>query len=335
MRKKIKKLHLYVALIFFLPLILQGLTGMALVFEEEISNFSLVKNQENKNYSIAEILDVSSKAGYSKVSLIKFNENSIKVRFDKNAEIVLDSSSLKIVEDKKLQKGFFYFVKKFHTNLLLDQQWSRNTVGIFGVALLFLSISGIIIWWPKNLDKLRASIKFSFRDIGYRFHKTVHKSVGIWIFIILTTSSLSGVYLVFKKPFTPIKVVAEERKILAIDEILKVAAASVDNGYLAIISFPVKPEQPYRLGFYKENSVKDSSFLVSVFINPYSGEIIEIRDPSKSSLGNRILAAQHAIHTGKIFGIVGKILVFLAGITPLIFSITGIYMWWMKKKGKL
>ena len=41
MRKIFKKLHLYFALILFIPLVLQGLTGTILVFRNEISDVIL------------------------------------------------------------------------------------------------------------------------------------------------------------------------------------------------------------------------------------------------------------------------------------------------------
>ena len=38
MRKILKKLHLYLALVLFIPLVLQGLTGSVMAFRGEISN---------------------------------------------------------------------------------------------------------------------------------------------------------------------------------------------------------------------------------------------------------------------------------------------------------
>ena len=44
-----------------------------------------------------------------------------------------------------------------------------------------------------------------------------------------------------------------------------------------------------------------------------------------------MLAWQHALHAGEGFGPVWKMLVFLSGLLPLLFSVTGILMWLLRR----
>jgi uncharacterized iron-regulated membrane protein len=56
-----------------------------------------------------------------------------------------------------------------------------------------------------------------------------------------------------------------------------------------------------------------------------------VLDPRKFSIGERILAWQHALHAGEALGGAWKILVFLSGLLPPLFVFTGISMWWIKR----
>jgi uncharacterized iron-regulated membrane protein len=48
----------------------------------------------------------------------------------------------------------------------------------------------------------------------------------------------------------------------------------------------------------------------------------------------RILAWQHALHAGEGFGWIWKGLVALAGLLPLLFAVTGVAIWWMKRRNR-
>ena len=62
--------------------------------------------------------------------------------------------------------------------------------------------------------------------------------------------------------------------------------------------------------------------------------MIETFDPRQFSLGERILAWQHAVHAGQALGWVWKVLVFLSGLLPLLFALTGATIWWLKRRGR-
>lgn len=138
MRKILKKFHLYFALILFIPLVLQGLTGVALVFKHEISD--LLWNGEIPN--------------------------------------------------------FFRVLKKFHASLLIQSPMGKSIVGVFGLALLFMCISGLLIWWSRS-GFLKQALRFKFSSTGKKFHRALHGSVGFRMLIPLTASGITGIYLIY------------------------------------------------------------------------------------------------------------------------------------------
>jgi uncharacterized iron-regulated membrane protein len=66
---------------------------------------------------------------------------------------------------------------------------------------------------------------------------------------------------------------------------------------------------------------------VTVLVDPWARQVAEIFDPCRYSAGEAMLAAQHALHAGRGFGLLWKLLVFLSGLLPVLFAATGIAMW--------
>lgn len=259
MRKILKKLHLYLALILCIPLILQGLTGSIMAFRSEISDAILnykYERAEGELSSPEEIIAAAQKAVDAELvaAPLKMPENKnafIKVRFTKNgerkpiAEVVIDPVSLQVLEINDPSKNFFRLTKKFHEDLFLNKI-GKNFVGIFGIVMLFMALSGLVLWWPKK-GNLKRALTFKFSDTGKKFHRDLHASIGFWFMLPLLTTSITGIYLIY-------------------------------------------------------------------FRNKESNKLWQ------------------KVHDGTVFGIYGESLIFLVGFLPLLFAITGIALWLLKKK---
>ena len=72
----------------------------------------------------------------------------------------------------------------------------RVYVGWLGLAMLALGIGGLILWWPGR-KRWRAAFLVKRGARGLRLYRDLHNAIGIWTFVVLTTVSFSGVYLVF------------------------------------------------------------------------------------------------------------------------------------------
>jgi uncharacterized iron-regulated membrane protein len=72
-----------------------------------------------------------------------------------------------------------------------------------------------------------------------------------------------------------------------------------------------------------------------VLVDPWTRRVVDTYDPQRFSLGERIIAWQHALHAGQGLGWVWKILVFLSGLLPLLFTVSGVAMWRLKRQRKL
>ena len=66
----------------------------------------------------------------------------------------------------------------------------------------------------------------------------------------------------------------------------------------------------------------------------WSEQIVELRDPRSYSAAESFMAWQRAVHAGDGFGGVWRGLVFFSGFLPVLFTITGCWMWLMRRRLK-
>ena len=364
MRKILKKLHLYLAIILCIPLLLQGITGLIMVFQHEISNsqlrakhvFASGEIQAPSKIIISALTQVPEGLKVNFIKLPIAEKSPAIVRLTKKIaeeksifEVVVDPVSLEVVEVKNPENDFFKNLKKFHSSLFIPGQIGKNIVGTFGLVMLFMVMSGLVIWWPKKITFKRA-MTFKFSSTGKQFHRDLHSAVGFWTSLIILITSFAGVYLAFTPqttatilaifPGKDLKKSANEMAIdpglsfLTIDELADLAAKNISSdAKLLSVNFPTKPEQPFRINFAPKN-YEDGEPIITVFVDQYWQRVLEVRDPKNYSLGEKIIAWQHSIHAGEGLGYLWKITVFLTGFLPLLFSITGISLWLIKRKNK-
>jgi uncharacterized iron-regulated membrane protein len=62
------------------------------------------------------------------------------------------------------------------------------------------------------------------------------------------------------------------------------------------------------------------------------GRVLSLRDPREQGLADRVHGWQRPLHEGGGLGPVWRFLVFLSGLSPLLFSVTGTTMWVLRRR---
>lgn len=93
------------------------------------------------------------------------------------------------------------------------------------------------------------------------------------------------------------------------------------------------PKNPTGTYAICQREVPDISLVLSrrcVVVDQYSGEILHVQSPDRATAGEHFIQWQWPMHSGQIFGLTGRWIVFASGlICPLLFG-TGWYLWWRK-----
>jgi uncharacterized iron-regulated membrane protein len=252
-----------------------------------------------------------------------------------------DPPTARVLEVVDFRASFFGFLHRFHENLTIPEYNGRAIVGWAGVGMLILSLTGIWLWWPRNGAFLRG---LRWRRSGST-NFNLHHLLGFWISLPLAFVSLTGIYLSFPQtarstmsaiapmnpPGRPIFAgqLARERQ-LNIDAAFETARAAKAGWrpaavFLATLAPPREgaeqgPPPTWRVQFRHP----ETSTMATVLVNDRTRVAQALPDPLS---GDRAAQWIRWLHEGSRGGPVWQVLVFLTGVFPPIFAVTGIVMW--------
>jgi uncharacterized iron-regulated membrane protein len=236
------------------------------------------------------------------------------------------------------------FLHVFHENLTIPQYSGRQIVGWAGVGMLILSLTGLWLWWPRHGSLLRA-LRWS-RSTRFTFN--LHHTIGFWISLPLAVVSLTGIYLSFPQsarsvmssvatmtPQGPRGFGAQplEWTGLTIDRALAIAAQQAPGAQPANVFLPVASRGGHGAGPAWRVQLKrpDDPAPVTVMVDDRSGVAATAAAPQS---GDRAASWIRWIHEGSHSGPVWKFAVFLTGVAPTIFAVTGTVMWLRRRAVK-
>jgi uncharacterized iron-regulated membrane protein len=225
--------------------------------------------------------------------------------------------------------GLLTFAHQLHGNFLMSRPVGRPFVGWLGLAMCILGLTGLVLWWPKK-GQWKYAFKVRKNATGLRFHRELHAAAGIWTFVIFIIVSFSGLVISWPQlfgmtggPGMPVVEAAETRPLGATEAVI--AAKSAVPGLEArSVTIPARRDQPISVGYLSNGAMS-----ATVLVDPYRGKVLAVRDSSSS-----FLAWMRPVHQGSL-NAVWKFLVFLSGLVPALFVVTGMVMWWKKRQRRV
>lgn len=246
-------------------------------------------------------------------------------------QVFIDPVSGQVLDTRtQIGPSIVRFAHQLHGNFLLGRDGRTIVVGWLGVAMLALGASGLVLWWPR-----RGQWKYAFgvraSATGLRFHRELHAATGIWIFLVFMIVSYSGLVLAWPQllgagggrggpAMAPLT--ASTNAPIGPDRALALAKAAMPGVEPDSVTVPARHDQPITVNFLVHDAVR-----ASVLIDPWHDKVIAVRDNSSS-----FLAWMRPVHQGSGLGVVWRFLVFLSGLVPTLFVVTGIIMWMKKRR---
>ncbi|TXH37722.1 MAG: PepSY domain-containing protein [Rhodospirillaceae bacterium] len=373
MRRLLGQIHLWSGLILCLPLVLIGLTGSILVFQEEIDALAGGTPPARTSGEMQPVGAMIAAAEEAVANTAMNGSKAVAVTLPRapgdpaiirlaapragsgggpggGGQIRLDPVTLSVLDIRQPGGSFMMILHRLHANLLIGSRDGRTVVGWLGLVMLALGASGIVIWWPRN-GRWREAFSVKWRARPLRFNRDLHGAVGIWGLAVFMVVSFSGVYLAFPQVITAgIGSVLPARDLrsqdarlkaapitgqvpIDIDQVVALARQQEPSAVLRNIVLPARKDQPYRLTL-AQPARADGAPPATLYIDPWSRQILANRNPADYSLGESILAWQRPLHEGAGLGWIWRILVFCSGLLPLLFSITGVTMWLLKQRNR-
>ncbi|WP_375475225.1 PepSY-associated TM helix domain-containing protein [uncultured Nostoc sp.] len=363
LRDLVFTLHCYIGLAVGLIAIIVGLTGSLLVFHSEISTFDqqrrigtitpqgeqlpveVVLNTVKKTYAdqpdaTVQRIYLPSKPNEPMNVILKTKENDWTENYVNPYTGAILGNNL----NQTFVNKFFEIIYPLHY-ALLGGDIGYKFVGIIGLLMSFMSITGIILW--PGWRRLISGFKIKWKAHPKRVNFDVHKVAGVVAAVFLIFAFFTGfcwsfgefinpmIYAVTfsKQQPTPVSVPITGKSALGLKEQLKTAQAALPDAALRIIYFPSKPEEVLRVSFKLTQEDVDSGESTA-YLDQYSGKVLRVDSSLQVSLGDRILNSFTPLHYGTFWGLPSRIFYIFVGLAPLILFISGFVMWRYRYQAK-
>ncbi len=126
---------------------------------------------------------------------------------------------------------------------------------------------------------------------------------------------------------TPVLTVAPTGNPLPLDTLIARAERRFPDGRLAWIETPARATAAIRINLARPGEPSRRFPRTNVWLDPYSGRILAVRDGLAESGGDVLLNWLHPLHGGEVFGMAGRLLALLAGLSPIALFVTGLLRW--------
>lgn len=378
-KKLIGQVHLWLGLVSGIVVFIVGITGCLYVFRSEIMDMigedavARVVHSKGKEY-----LPPSELRKYVEKYVPGRTPNSIKYEIgwgswipiwgeDENFQLFLDPFTGELLRKKHWKKGdpetfnFFGWVLRGHRSLWLPWDYGRPLVGYSILVFVIELITGMVLWWPKNLNKTNREKSFrikwggSFKRVNYDLHNVA----GFYSLLVALALALTGLVYSFQwvsktlyrtasggKPLPEWVAVPPSDTTKAgsadpsgEDRLWKHFWLDAEKKGSFFMTIPQKDSDTYMVNV---NPVRGRNFMQEIYyfdqhtFEPLEGGGVFSRtryeDAGFADLGDRM---NYDIHVGQVLGLPTKILAFFGSLISASLPVTGFLIWWgRRKKGK-
>ena len=245
----------------------------------------------------------------------------------------------------------------FHYTLLGGNP-GRWFMGAVAIAWLVSNLVGLYLTFPKRAPVisqwLRAFGMRPGRSLA-RLLLELHRVTGLWLLIGLTVLAYTSVSMnLFAEAFTPAVNYLSPAQPSPFDrapphstppprisfaQAAAIGASEAARRFPRLIPARVKYEVDY--GLYEVmltgSGVENYRDLGPVFLHldDRTGAVAYVDDPYTDSFGRKLSRSLFPLHTGEIAGLFGVAVVFILGLATLEMCVSGAYVWWRRRPGRV
>jgi uncharacterized iron-regulated membrane protein len=311
-RKAIFQIHLWTGIGLGIYVLLISVSGSAIVFRNELykslwpgpklvamSGPRLTRDELKKavhqawpDYSVTYIWESKRKNEATEVWIERNGETHPKTK----GRLFDPFNGKDVGPSRPAMIGVLAWFSDLHTNLLAGKT-GRAINGILSILVVVLCVTGLIIWWPGT-GRIRRSLTIDFRANWKRFNWDLHTVLGFWLFAFVFIWGVTGVFLVFPKPFQVAVNHFSHLELYGLTSSLEAQPAAAPAIQIVRVADDPAPRPRRR------------------------------RPQFKGSAGDKFLRWFYYLHFGNFADWQVKALWVFLGLTPPFLFATGAIMWW-------
>ncbi|HEX6930089.1 MAG TPA: PepSY-associated TM helix domain-containing protein [Gammaproteobacteria bacterium] len=343
-------LHRWLGLSVGLVFVVAGLSGALLAYAPEITGelFPVIDGPAPSGWERhrVEVLDRTQREhAPGEVTLIRFpnrEQGAYELYLADDTLEYRDAVSGEIVLTRTPFSDVLSFSRELHTHLLAGHAGER-VLGWLGIAMLVLTATGLWLWWPRF-----GAWRFAFRRPRSRGLSPQlfwwHKTVGLVSLATLFFVTLTGVAMVFyypaqavltallggEAPEVPQTIPAGQASVIDWDAVITNLDETLPEGRTVFFYPPATPDDVllFRKQMPGELHPNGRSFIA---MTP-GGDVMHANDATQLGAGVRAAQAIYPLHAGKAGSETWRFVVFLMGLVPSFFFVTGLWMWRLQRR---
>lgn len=349
--------HLWFGIASGIVVVILGITGCILVFEQEIRNVSspwLHAAAKGK----ALLPPSKIQEGVLKVlphkevhSIWYYGENrTAQVTVNSDSTVFVDPYTAKVVAMVD-HEDFFHIVEEGHFYLWLPKEIGSVIVGWGTFIFFILLLSGLVLWWPKRWNKKGRdqSFKIKWKARFKRLNYDLHNVLGFYSIIVALLFAITGLMMSFQwfnKGVFWIAGGTDKPRIEAVSDTLSnpqtkmleqvdkawykgMNELAAHNPKEIIVSFPEKASEAIYVCTDMFNGTWRDIYLDQHTLEVLPASSKKLMDENFADLIRRV---NYGVHIGAIGELPTKILFFIVSLICASLPITGFVIWWGKKK---
>lgn len=352
LNKALFKVHSWVGLITGLIITVVSLTGVGLVFRDELdtefhperSHISSGKRLSlDSIYSIASLVHPTH--SISAIILPETLDEAVLVRLSKKQDVVkvfLDPSTGNVLDEQAEKDDILQQVFLLHRTLLIGET-GKIVMFFVGLGLIVSTLTGLYVYRRQffALVNIFSSNKRKLRMQDTR-SKRWHTNIGMVGFLVNLLFAVTGVimqYPAIKKVFEEPRQKQEGQMVLtqkhSLDSLIVLSEITYPDFHLRVISFPQdKPSSVVLRGKFG-----DSRFVPpaksSIELSAGTGEVIKVTRALTGNFFDDATVISNPLHLGYWGGTLTKIMYVMIGSLPAILSVTGYVIYFRRRKKRI
>lgn len=369
MKKVVNKIHLILGLIIGVIIVIVSLTGCIYAFQAEIQNltqpYRFVEEEQRAFLPPSRLKEIVVKEkeleGKAPNSVHYGKKNKAAVisfygsKPDYFYQVYLNPYTGSVLKVKNMDTDFFRFILNGHFYLWLPPVVGKPVVAISTLIFLFMIITGIILWWPKNkaAAKQRFSIKWDakWRRKNYDLHNVLG-FYSSWLLIFIAITGLVWGFQWFSKSlywvtsggktlveWSPTvsdttKANSSQTYVSSVDFLWQKTLIANPGIESIDADFPDNKKSAIRISTNTDAKTywkSDNRFYDQYTLKEIPVKHVYGRFNSQLSTADKIKRMNYDMHVGAILGLAGKFLAFFASLICASLPITGFMIWYGRR----
>jgi uncharacterized iron-regulated membrane protein len=235
---------------------------------------------------------------------------------------------------------FFYWIMDVH-RWMLGGGTGKIVVGASTFIFLFILLTGIILWWPRNRQILNQRLKIKpgagFKRLNHDYHVVFGFYSAIFLLVFAFTGLAwsfewfnQGIYTITRtsmvRPTAPKNEGKDPAVSIHVEQALEAVTREINNALYYNLSIPKDSSEAFAVNLLA-HTAKHESATDTYYVDAFTGEIAGMQLFMDRNSGQRVRATFKPVHVASIYGLPSKIIGLLACLFGTFFPASGFIMW--------